>query len=208
MQMIQAKTDYIKGALIGLIVLFVLLAAETAITTLLVGSMPTDLFIYPLRHLDFYKILWASSPWETIKLLLIDKAVLVVEHRDATNGIQIWGLYYYALNMLLHCLVGLLAGVGWALGQFRKTGRPLLLFVAGSFLLIFANSHVYLASCCSAGPGWIVDVWLLSRVYDPFASSYWLELYQSVEGLFLITQAILTAIGTVLILSGWVLSRR
>lgn len=208
MKYINAMPEYIKIVLAGLIILLILLAAEIAITVILVGSLPTDIYVYPFRHSGFYKILWASNPWETISLLLVDKAVLVVEHKEPTNGIRVWGLFFYALNLLLYCVVMLLAGVGWVSGRFRKMDKPLLLFTSGSFLLIFATSYVYLSSCCGAGPAWIVDVLLLARVYDPVASPGWQGLYQSVERLLIFAQIFLTASGAVLVFRGWALSRR
>lgn len=205
---IKDRPEYIEVALAGLIALSVLLAVEIMITVVLVGSLPTDIYVYPLRHSGFYKILWASSPWETVKLLLIDKAVLVVEHKESVNGIRVWGLFFYALNLLLHCVVTLLAGVGWVSGRFRKMDKSLMLFALGSCLLIFATHYVYLSSCCGAGPAWIVDVWMLSRVYDPVASPDWWGLYQFAERLFIFAQILLATGGAVLMFRGWVLSRR
>jgi hypothetical protein len=197
----------IQAALAGLFVFLLLIAGEVAVWTMLVGSLPTDLYVYPARHFDFYRILWTSNAWETIKLLLVDKAVLIVEHRDTTQGIQVWGVFYYALGLAIHGVVALLLGVMWTTGRVRTTGPSLWFFALGAMLLIFATSYARLASCCGAGPGWIVDVWLLSRVYDSLGAPGWQDVYQLVEGLFGFTQLLLATGGVVLMIHGWTRSR-
>lgn len=199
----QAKKNYVAATLLGLAILITLLVLEILVATVLIGSLPTDIFIYPFRRFDFYQILWQSSPWATVKLLLVEKAILIVEQRDNTGGIQLWGMFFFTTNLLLHGSVALLAGVGWTSGRFRTLNKPMMQFAFGIFFLILASSYVRVATHCGPEPGWIVDVWLLSYVYDPLASPNWSDIYQSVERLFVPTQTLLLIVGALLMFHGW-----
>lgn len=204
----NVRTDSARSILLAVAIFLLLLSLEICIAIVIMGDMPTGIFLFPFRHFSFYQSLWGTSAWEVLRLLLVDKAILVVEYKSAVNNIQVWGLFYYALNLLLHGAVVLLAGIGWFAGRFRKAGMPLGLFILGSVLLIFASSYVQLAYCCGSGPGWLVEVWLLARAYEPLSAPVWQELYQSAQPLLLFIQVMVGTIGLTMLLLGWTLSRK
>ena len=197
------------GVALGLLILLILIALETLVMSWLVGSAPTESYVFLFRNSTFIKIIWASNAWETLKLLTTGEAVFIVEHRDAANGLQIWGLYFFMIHLLAQCAVACLAGIGWVAGFFRRLDRALMLYVSGALLLIFATSYVRLASCCTTGPGWLVDVWLLSLVFDPTPSMLdWQGVYEWAEKLFMPVQIALALSGIYLLFHGWEQGRR
>ena len=155
-----------------------LLMTVILLFALMLGSLPNGVQLEATMDLAFLQILWQSNPWETVKLVLVDKPLMVVEHHNNGTGLQIWGLFYFANTVLVY----LLASLFTALQRQRlinSTARQRLLFAAGTVAVLVSVTYLRRAGCCTGGPGWVLDTWLVAKVYIPdLGSVNWMSIYQ------------------------------
>ena len=195
-------------ALSTLLVLGVPVFIEIMLTSLFTGQLANGLNVYPVQNAGLYSLLWESNPGKTIELLLIDNPIVMVEHLDTDTLTQTWGIYYYLTDLLLLVGVALANAFTWASGRVQMPAPSRALFLSGSLLIIIAGSHIKLGACCGAGPRWVVDAVMLSRLYDPRSFQAWGDVYEAVAGLFMPVQVLMVLGGTGLMVYGWIWAAR
>jgi hypothetical protein len=171
-------SNTINTSLLAMLLLTVMLLVQVALMSLWMSGLPNSFLIPPFEHFAFYSKLWHDSPVDALKLWLLDKPLLVIEQRSVDPAIQVWGLYIYAWNLLLQLTFSIYLAISLALpGRNRLLGWR----ITGIILLLATVVYVRRADCCVGGPGWWIEVWLLSRLLDPMSAVDWGSLYMNMR---------------------------
>ena len=150
-----------------------------------------------LGNVHFFVLLLQDAPLLTLKMLLLEQPLLVVEARHPVTAATVWSLHYFSLTVVVHVVVSvILSGrIVRAGGTLRWQDIPF----SGSVLLLFSSVYLLLSSCCTGGPNWIFHTWLLSVVFNPITSSNaTIQLYQSLKDWFSVLQMMTGILGAYL----------
>lgn len=191
-----------RAAMLGVLILFGLLVAPIGFLSGLVGGMP-DRFAAPfVEQWPLLTTLWASNPGAAMQILM-QQPLLVIAHSEPASGLPIWRLFFYPVPLATQLAVSVFAVVILCSGARTATLRRLVALLPGMALLVFVTTYVQLASCCTGGPRWALDVWLFSAAYNPRGTSIdWQALYSGIEGVLSIVQAALALFGMALLAAG------
>ncbi len=193
--------------LIGSIIFPTLLLAVSTVFALLLGSPPNGVQFEASLNWAFLQVLWQDNPWETLKLVLVDKPLVLVEHLDHQTGLQVWGMFYFAGTVLVYLLVSAFAAWHWR-RLLHSGGRQRLLFAAGAVAVLLGATYLRRGECCTSGPGWVLGTWLLARLYTPGPDAvHWMRIYESLRPWLPVLQTGMLVGGTAM-LYGWHLSKR
>jgi hypothetical protein len=172
-----------------------LLLVPVALSAALIGLAPNQLVAPLLEYWPLFNILWASNPGAALPTLW-QQPVFSFGHREPGSGLLAWGVFFYPLPLALLLGAALMAARTLCGGHYRAIGRCLISLLPGMALLLFAVTYVQLASCCTGGPRWTLDVWLFSLIYDPLSPwTGWQELYLRIEGWLVLGQLALALLG-------------
>lgn len=175
------QNPLLRTILLGGILFPALLMTVAALFALSLGGLPNGAQLQPTSNLAFLQILWQGNPWETVKLVLVEKPLVMVEHLNPETGLQVWGLFYYAGTVLMYLLLASFTALH--LGRLRNsTTRQHILFITGTATVLISVTYLQLAACCTNGPGWAVDTWLLTKVVAPNPGVVnWMHIYERVQ---------------------------
>jgi len=201
------QNPLLRTILLGGILFPALLMTVAALFALSLGGLPNGAQLQPTSNPAFLQILWQGNPWETVKLVLVEKPLVMIEHLNPETGLQVWGLFYYAGTVLMYLLVA--AFTALHLGRLRNsTARQYVLFIAGTATVLISVTYLRLAACCTGGPGWAIDTWLLTKVVTPNPGVVdWMFIYERVQPSLPILQAVMLA-GGMAMLCLWYLDTR
>ena len=158
-----------------------LLLAVNLLFALLLGGLPNGVQLEATANLAFLKILWQDNPWETLKLVLFDKPLVVIEQRDHEMGLQLWGTFYFAGTVLVYLLVSAFTAWHWR-ALIHSSAKQRALFVAGAMTALGGATYLKLAACCTNGTSWLLESWMLAKVYTPNPGPLnWELLYQRMQ---------------------------
>lgn len=147
---------------------------ESSIISAVVGSIPNNIDLVFLQNIEMFTGLFNVNPAVAIKLILINQPLLVIEKIDVSTGLQLWGLYVMPVSLMLSalCLFLILLPVE------RLTRHQWYWIVSSSVCLLISIIYLRVQACCTANPAWLVDVILLSRVFNPeFNNIFWQQAY-------------------------------
>ena len=147
-----------------------------------------------LENMGFYATLAGDDVLMTLRFVLIENPLLIIQSQYRQTETIVWSLHYYPLTLLVHLVLAVvLADMRLRFGPaFKYQALPL----AGTALLLSSTLYLFLGSCCSGGPNWIMQTWLLAIVFNPVTSSNaTILLYQSLIGGFVILQVISGVLG-------------
>jgi hypothetical protein len=145
---------------------------------LLLGGLPNGVQFQPTTNLAFLQILWQGNPWETVKLVLVHKPLLVIEHLEPETGLQLWNMSYYAGTVFMYLLVSIYTAWHWRRLRISST-KQRLFFAAGTAALLIGVTYLQHAACCSSGPGWVLETWLRAKAFTPdIGMVSWIQVYQ------------------------------
>ena len=147
---------------------------ESSIISAVVGSIPNNIDLVFLQNIEMFTGLFNVNPAVAIKLILINQPLLVIEKIDVSTGLQLWGLYVMPVSLMLSalCLFLILLPVE------RLTRHQWYWVVSSSVCLLISIIYLRVQACCTANPAWLVDVILLSRVFNPeFNNIFWQQAY-------------------------------
>jgi hypothetical protein len=171
----------LRTFLLGGIFFPALLMIVSVLFALLLGGLPNGVQLQATSNPAFLQILWQSNPWETVKLVLVDKPLVVVERLDHGSGLQVWGMFYYAGAVLMYLLVSAFTALYWR-GLRNSTTRQRVLFAAGTAAVLIGVTYVQHAACCGSGPGWVLETWLRAKAYTPNPGAMnWVLVYQRMQ---------------------------
>lgn len=175
------QNPVLRTLLIGGIVFPALLVVVNVLFALLLGGLPTDVQLQATSNPAFLQILWQDNPWETLKLVLIDRPLVVVERLHHETGLQMWGMFYYAGTLLVYLLVCVFTVLHWR-DLINSSARQRVLFAAGVVTVLIGVTYLRRAECCTSSPGWVLDTWLRAKVYTPnLGAVNWMLIYQHIQ---------------------------
>ena len=201
------QNPLLRTFLTGGIIFPVLLMIVSLMFALLLGALPNSVQFEATSNPAFLQILWQDNPWQTLKLVLVDKPLVVVEHLDRGTGLQVWGMFYYAGTVLVYLLVSAFTALNWR-GLIHSTAKQRILFATGTAAMLLGVTYLRLVECCSSGHGWVLDTWLLAKAYTPDQGMVdWVLVYQSMQPWLPVLQTGML-VGGVAMLYLWYLSTR
>jgi len=181
----------------SLVVFVSLGTAETGVLALLNHGLPNQITFPFVSSLPIFQMLWTQNPWGALQMLA-GQEVVVLRYAHPSSGLEVWGLYFYPLSVVV------LAAVSGAVGRVLSAGRRgkprggLGWLLAGVAALALAVTYVRVASCCS-GPAWAVDV-LLRALTAPYPGT---ALREALDGAsrnaFLAVQILVALLGLVML---------
>ena len=175
-----------------------MLAAEAALLAISTGRAPNAIALPLIEQLSLLGTLWSSNPAAALSITA-QQALFVIEHRAADTELQVWGLYGFPLTLAAYGLIA------WLIARLAAQPVPLagwkrLALGSGAILLAASVTYVRLASCCTLGPRWSVDIVLLAQALDPTSTLInWQSVYALLEPLFPATQAMMGIGGALLL---------
>lgn len=181
------------------LVLLGLLVAPIGFLAGFVGGLP-DRFSAPfVEQWPLLKILLASNPGAAIHILL-QQPLMVVAHGGPDGGAPVWRLFFYPVPLAVLLAVSIFVSTILCYRARGAMHRRYVSLLPGLTVLVFVTTYVQVASCCTGGPRWALDVWLFSLAYNPLSTLIdWQQLYFRVEGALSIVQAVLALLGTALL---------
>lgn len=190
-----------RAAMICALILFGLLVAPIGFLAGFVGGLP-DRFAVPfVEQWPLLKILLASNPGAAIHILL-QQPLMVVAHGGPDGGAPVWRLFFYPVPLAVLLAVSVFVSAVFCNRARGATHRRLVSLLPGMVVLAFVTTYVQVATCCTGGPRWALDIWLFSLAYDPLNTLMdWQQLYQRIEGALSIVQIVLALLGTALLAS-------
>ena len=175
------QNSVLRTFLIAGIVFLALLAVVNILFALLLGGLPNGVQLQATSNLAFLQVLWQDNPWETVKLVLIDKPLVVIEQLHHETGLQVWGMFYYVGTVLVYLLVSAFTALHWS-ALMNSSAKQRVLFTAGVVTVLIGVTCLRLAACCTSSPGWVLDAWLLTKVYTPnLGAVNWILVYESTK---------------------------
>lgn len=175
------RSEFACVVALSLAVFVCLLALEVALLAVVVGRGPNAVTAPLAEQFALLATLWGSNPAAALPLIA-QQPVFLIAHNDPASSVPIWGLYYFPVTVLVHLAIAPLA----ALQLRRATGpRHPALLAAGGAALVFAVTYTRLASCCTGGPRWALEIWLLALAFDPTSTLLdWSAMIVRLEGFF------------------------
>jgi len=141
-----------------------LVAVEVVLVAAAVGCGPNAVTAPLVDQFALLTTLWGSNPAAALPLVM-QQPVFLIAHNDPAGSVPTWGLHYFPFSFLVHLAIAMLVAWHWRRSAGRR--RQLGLLAAGSAALAFAVTYTRLASCCTGGPGWALETWLLALAFDP-----------------------------------------
>lgn len=184
---------------LGVLILSGLLLAPVVFLSVFVGGMPDHAVSPFMDQWPLLTTLWASNPGAALQVLM-QQPLLVIAHSDPAGGTATWRMFYYPAPVALQLAISVLAVVILRAGGRGAMRWHLMALLPGMALLVFVTTYVQLASCCTGGPRWALDVWLFAQAYNPGGTLIdWQELYSAIEGLLPAVQIALALLGVALL---------
>lgn len=181
------------------VVLFGLAAAPIGFLAGFVGGMPNQLSAPFVDQWPLLKILWASNPGAAIHILL-QQPLIAIAHSGPDGGAPTWKLFFYPIPLAIQLAVAIFVAVTLRSGGRSVTLRRLVSLLPGLAVLAFVTTYVQVATCCTGGPRWALDIWLFSLAYDPLNTLIdWQQFYYRIEGMLSTAQVVLALLGTALL---------
>lgn len=169
--------------LTGCLVFLTITMLMVASLSLLLGNLPNNMYIPDTLNPGFLQILWQDNPLAMLKLVLVEKPLVVIEHFDQKTRTQVWGIFYFSATLLIYLLVSVLTAWQWK-RLITCTMRQRLLFAFGALAMIIGVTYLRRAACCSGGANWILETWLLAKVSDPNQGLInWPSFYENIHTL-------------------------
>lgn len=191
----------VRAAMFCAAVLFGLSAAPIGFLAGFVGGMPNQLTAPFVDQWPLLNILWASNPGAAIRILL-QQPLMVVAHSGPDGGLPAWRLFLYPVSLAVHMAVAVFAAAILCSGDRDAMFRRLVSLLPGMAVLAFVTTYVQVATCCTGGPRWALDIWLFSLAYDPLNTLIdWQQFYHRIEGALPTVQVVLALLGTALLAS-------
>jgi hypothetical protein len=196
---VNTCADWRRKMLIAAGIFVVMLALEVVVLATSVGLVPNTFSLPLFEQWPLLSTLWSSNRTAAFSVAT-HQALLVVEHRSATTGSQVWGIYYFPFTLAARFFIA------WAVATF-VVRLPIFArwqvhaMVLGTALLGLSIAYFRLASCCSVAPRWGLDIVLLTRALDPSATLIdWQPIYRWLEPLLPATQVVMGVGGAALLL--------
>lgn len=175
------QTSLLRFTLIVSFVFLALLIIANGVFALLLGGLPNNVRLPISSSLDFLQILWQANPRETARLVFLDQPLFIIEQRQQGTGLQVWGIFHYAGTVLVYMMIS--AFTVLYRGDYRKSShKQRALFASGLVSVLIGVTYIRHAACCTSEPGWVLETWLLTKVYTPNVGAVdWMLAYERIK---------------------------
>jgi hypothetical protein len=174
-------TTFLRITLTVSIVFLAISIIVNGVLALLMGSLPNNVQLPVGPGLDFLQILWQANPWETARLVFVDGPLVVIEQRQQETGLQVWGIFHYTGTVLVYLMISVFTAVHRG-DLVNGSKKQRALFAAGLITVLIGVTYLRHAACCSSEPGWVLETWLLAKVYTPNAGAAdWMLIYARIQ---------------------------
>jgi len=198
----KITSAFARDAALCVLILSGLLLAPIGLLSGFAGGMPNRFAAPFVEQWPLLPTLWGSNPVAALQVLM-QQPLLVIAHSEPAGGTAAWRLFYYPAPVALQLAVSILAVVTLRAGARDATRRRLMMLLPGMALLVSVTTYVQLASCCTGGPRWALDVWLFSLAYNPGGTLIdWQALYSGIEEALSFVQIALALFGVALLAAG------
>jgi len=181
----------------SLVIFASILLIETGIISLATWSLPNQIEFALLHNLKFFFELFSSNPSAAIDLLFIYKPVLIIQRIDPLSNSQAWGIYVMPISTITLLILALF--ITWMKHSSSSPRLWAWLFLA-SILLSASVFYLRAQVCCTVNPAWLLDVILLSRIYNPVLNSvYWQDIYLLITPWFKTIQLLMATVSLLIL---------
>lgn len=192
-------TSLARPALLCTAILLGLLLAPTAILAVFAGGMPDRLAAPLAEQWSLLKVLWASNP-EAATQVLMQTPLMTIARDDPSTEFAVWRLSFFPVPLAAQLALAVFAALIMAAAGRGATLRRFVSLLPGMALLVFVTTYVQVATCCTGGPRWALDIWLFSLANNaPTALLDWQPVYAWMEGKTPMLQIALALLGVALL---------
>ncbi len=165
----------IRFLMSSLVIFFGIIFLEAGFISIVIQSLPNQFEFVIIENFKFYRDLLHVNPVAAGRLILIENPVFVIQRIDRLNSSQLWAIYFMPISVLTQYVLSM-----FIVFIKKQNANPFIwlwIFVASTFLL-FAVFYLRIQACCTSKPTWLLDVWLLSQIYNPLLdSTFWQGIY-------------------------------
>lgn len=198
---LKAAHPFVRALALCAMILFGLLLAPVALLSVF-GGVPDRISLPLVEQWPLLKILWASNPGAAMPILL-QQPLLLIAHSGPGGGAPVWSMFFYPVPLAVQLVVSICVAVYLCAGAREAAGWRLVSALPGMTLLVFVTTYVQLASCCTGGPRWLLDIGMYALAYNTFDTLIdWHALYISVAGALPTLQVALALFGAALLAAG------
>lgn len=192
----------VRATMLCVVILFGLLVVPIGFLSGFVGGVP-DRFAAPfVEQWPLLKILWASNPGAAMQIMM-QQPLMVIAHSEPASGVPVWRLFFYSVPLAVQLAVSVFAAVILCSGARVMMLRRFVSLLPGTAVLVFVTTYVQVASCCTGGPRWLIDILLYSLAYNTFDTLVdWHALYSGIAWALPIVQLALALFGVALLAVG------
>lgn len=181
----------------SLVIFTSILLIETGIISLTTWSLPNQIEFALVHNLKFFFELFSSNPSAAANLLFIYKPVLIIQRIDPLSNSQAWGIYVMPISTIT--LLTLSLFITWMKHSSSSPRSWNWLFLA-SIMLSISVFYLRIQACCTVNPVWLLDVILLSRIYNPLLDSiYWQDIYLLITPWFKTIQLLMATVSLLIL---------
>ena len=175
-----------------------LILAELVFIALSTGHMAIQFKSPLLENIGFFMVLAGEDLTTTLRIVLLDNPLFIIQSKYTSTDSAVWSLHYFSFTLLVHLLVAYV--LSEKISRHGILTRIQDVPFSGSVLLIASSIYLLLAACCTDGPHWIFQTWLLAVVFNPITSSNaTIQLYQVLRDWFIVPQLAMGGLGAYLL---------
>ena len=192
----------VRAAMFCAVILLGLMGAPIGFLAGFIGGLPNQFTTSFMEQWLLLNILWTSNPGAALEVF-IQQPLIAMAYNEPAGRLPVWKLFIYPVPLAVHAAVAIFAAV--ILHSCARDARlqRLVSLLPGMAVLVFVTTYVQLASCCTGGPRWALDIWLFALAYDPLSTLInWQRFYLRVAGALPIVQAALALLGVALLTRG------
>jgi len=171
-----------RSVVLCTIILLGLMLAPAAVIAISVGGVPAQITAPLVEQWPLLKLLWTSNADAAMHVVMEQPLITIADAEPASGGAT-WRVSYYPISLAAQLAVAVFASLILSAGGKGATGRRLVTLLPGTALLVFVTTYVQVATCCTGGPRWALDLWLFSLASNaPDAWIDWQPIYAWTEG--------------------------
>lgn len=181
----------VRFLLASFMVFFGIIFLEISITSIITLSLPNQFKFTVIENFKFYSDLFAINPAAVGRLILIENPLLLVQRLDGQSSSQIWGLYLMPISILTQYMLSVFIVF---IKKQNVTPYTWLWICLATVVLLFVVFYFRIQTCCTFRPTWLLNVWLLSIVYNPLLDTvFWQDVYIQLSEWLPIIQLVMAA---------------
>ena len=166
-----------------------ILIIQTGIISIFTESLPNQFEFTLINNLEYFFELFNSNPSSAISVLLIHKPIFIIHSIDKLTDNQTWGFYLMPISTIMLLVLAML--ITW-IKQLSPAPKIWTWLILASVILSVSVFYLRVQTCCTANPSWLLEVILLSLIYNPILNSaFWQDIYLLITPWFTVIQLLM-----------------